>query len=280
MAAHPLHLRHAGAADDGKGNAGTIVFLHGFPLAGSLWDAQMASLPDGWRGIAPDLRGFGRSPLGAAELPDGGAYPGVADPHEAVLTMDAMAADVARLVDEEVGGPVVICGLSMGGYVAFALWRQRPDLVRGLVLADTRAAADDPEGLETRRRMAETARTGGVEPIARAMVPKLLVPATMEGRPDVVEKVGAMIRGTSPRTIVAAVAGMAARPDSTPDLATIHVPTLVVVGTEDAITPVDGARAMAAALDAPVAEVPGAGHLTPVENPGAVNRALAEFLAP
>lgn len=260
--------------------AGTVLFLHGFPLDGSLWDAQIAGLPGGWAGIAPDLRGFGRTPLGAAELPSGSHDPdSIARQDEAVLTMDAMAADVARLIDDGVAGPVVVCGLSMGGYVAFALLRQRPDLVRALILMDTRAAADTPEARENRRRMADTARGAGVEPIARAMVPSLLARSTMEEHPDVVANVRGMIEGTSPRTVIAAAAGMAERPDSTPDLPELAVPTLVIVGAEDAITPPDEARTMAGAIPGARLEVvDGAGHLTAIERPGPVNRLIGDFL--
>lgn len=270
-----LHVRTTGSGD-----AGTILFLHGFPFDGSVWDPQMAALPTGWRGLAPDLRGFGRTPLGAAGLPTGADEPdAIARADEAVLTMDALAGDVARLVDERVGGPVVVCGLSMGGYVAFALHRLRPGLFRGLLLLDTRAGADTPEGRQGRRRMADTARQAGAAPIATAMLPALFAPASLDGRPDAVAKVRAMIQATAPRTLVAALAGMAARPDSTSDLPRIDVPTLVIVGAEDSITPPADARAMAAAVPgARLETIDGAGHLAALEAPGRVNPLIAAFL--
>lgn len=271
-----LHVRTAGSGD-----AGTILFLHGFPFDGSIWDRQIPHLPPGWRGLAPDLRGFGRTPLAAVELPAGSDRPdAVARPDEAVLTMTVLAADVARLIERHAAGPAVVCGLSMGGYVAFALRRLRPELVRGLVLMDTRAGADTAEARDNRRRMAETARQSGAAPIASAMVPSLLTPATLERQPDVVGHVRRMIEGTSPRTIIAALAGMADRPDSSPDLHHIDSPTLVLVGSEDAITPPDDAQAIAAAIPGARMEVvDGAAHLPGVERPEAVNALVSEFLA-
>ena len=271
-----LHVRSAGD----EGAAGTILFLHGFPFDGSIWDDQMAALPPGWRGLAPDLRGFGRSPLGAAELPSGGkAGAGVALPDEAVLTMASLAEDVAGLVEEQVGGPVVVCGLSMGGYVAFALLRSHPELVRALVLMDTRAGPDNDEGRENRRRVAASVREHGSRPLASSMLPTLFAPRSLEERGETAERVQAMMEQASPRTLIAALAGMAARPDSNPDLAGIRVPTLVLVGAEDSITPPDAARAMATAIPhARLEVVAGAGHLACVEAPETTNRLLASFL--
>lgn len=270
-----LHVRTAGSGD-----AGTIAFLHGFPFDGSVWDRQISGLPPGWRGLAPDLRGFGRTPLAAAELPAGSdGVHAVAHPDEAVLTMDALASDVARLIERHAAGPTVVCALSMGGYVAFALRRLRPELIRGLVLMDTRAGADSEEARDNRRRMADTARRAGAESIATAMLPSLLAPATHERNPDVVARVRRMIEGTSPRTIIAALAGMAARPDSSPDLPAIDSPALVIVGAEDTITPPEDADAMAAAIPhARLVVVDGAGHLPGLEQPEPVNALISEFL--
>ncbi len=268
--------------DEGRDPRGTIVFVHGFPFDGSMWDPQLADLPDGWRGIAPDLRGFGKSALDA--LPGavstgkkiGG---GVALAAEPVLTMARFADDMAAIIDERAGGQAVVCGLSMGGYVALELWRRHPERVRALVLADTRAEADDDEGRENRLRMAQTARSAGARPIARSMLPSLLSEATRTSAPELVARVEAMILGTPPETLIAALAGMAARHDMTATLPGIAVPTLVLVGAEDAITPSPGARRMAMAIPAArVQEIAGAGHLSNLEKPGIFNRALAEFL--
>ena len=264
----------------GDGDAGTVLFVHGFPFDGSIWDAQLAALPEGWRGLAPDLRGFGRSPLGADELPSGGrAGAGVAFREEVVLTMDALAADLAETARKHADGPVVVCGLSMGGYAAFALLRKHPDLIRALVLMDTRAEPDGDAGRETRRRMAATARQSGARAIASAMLPGLLSTTTRQGGADVAERIQAMIEATPPRTIVAALAGMASRPDSTRDLPGIMVPTLVIVGAEDTLTPPESARAMAEAIPGAQLEViAGAAHLPCVEAPEETSYLLADFL--
>jgi pimeloyl-ACP methyl ester carboxylesterase len=236
----------------------------------------------GWRGLAPDLRGFGRSPIdGDGCAPTGkrmGA--GIALPDEPVLSMACLADDVARLIEDEADGPAVVCGLSMGGYVALELVRRHPHLVRGLVLADTRAEADTDEGRENRMSVAQTVRRKGTGPVARAMIPDLLAEQTRAGRPGVEERVREMILDTHARTVIAALAGMACRHDATGDLDGIEAPTLVVVGEHDAITPPDTARAMADAIPgAELVVIPDAGHLTPMENPDAFNRALDDFLA-
>jgi 3-oxoadipate enol-lactonase len=167
----------------------------------------------------------------------------------------------------------------MGGYVAFALWRRRPELVRALVLADTRPDADSAEARENRARMADTARRAGPAAVAGAMLPSLLAGRTMEAQPDVVDAVRDMIATTATETLVAALAGMAARPDSSPDLEGIDVPTLVVVGEHDALTPPGIARSMADRIPRCRLEVlPDAGHVSNLESPGAFTAALKEFL--
>ena len=269
-----LHVRTAGSGD------GTIVFIHGFPFDGSIWNLQLEALPPGWRGVAPDLRGFGHSPLGVGSLPrgrEGGA--GVAYPEEAVLSMDVAAADVAELIERYADGPAVVCGMSMGGYVAFALLRQRPELVRGLILMDTRPGPDDDEGRENRRRMASTVRTAGSAPVAAAMLGSLISDTTRQHHPDLVGKLRSIMEGTAPETIVAALAGMAARHDFTHELPQLDLPALVLVGAEDTITPPDLSRAMAAALPRARLEIiDGAAHLPGLEKAPVVNRLIADFL--
>ncbi len=273
-------LRETGPS--GAEARGTIVFLHGFPFDGSMWEPQLAGLPDGWRGIAPDLRGFGANALDAlpGEVSTGKRMGGgIALPAEPVLTMARLADDIAAVIDERGAGRVVVCGLSMGGYVALELWRRHPERVRALVLADTRSEADDDEGRENRLRMAQTARSAGARPIATSMLPSLLSAATRRDRPEVVIRVNDMMLGTAPETLVAALAGMAARHDMTAALPDISVPTLVLVGAEDTITPPSGARRMATAIPgATLQEIDGAGHLSNLERPEPFNRSLMEFL--
>jgi 3-oxoadipate enol-lactonase len=273
-----LHTRRGG---DGTGERGTVVFIHGFPFDGSLWELQLEGLPAGWIGLAPDLRGFGRSPMGGRDELVGGSRVGgrIARRDEPVLTMDRLADDVADVVATVGGGPVVVCGLSMGGYVAFSLWRRHPGLVRALVLADTRAEADSDEGRENRMRMAQIARDSGPGAIAAAMLPSLLSDRTLDQRPEVALRVREMMTGTSAETLVAALAGMAARRDSVSDLPGMDVPAMVLVGEEDRLTPPDAARAMAQRLPRARLEViPGTGHVSNLEDPAAFNALLAGFL--
>lgn len=240
-----------------------ILFVHGFPFHGGMWAAQAGAL-SGWQAVVPDLRGFGQSGRGA--LDD--------------WTMDTFADDLAALVGVLGLGPAVVCGLSMGGYVAFAFWRRHRDLCRGLVLADTRAAADTEVGRAGRREMADRVLAEGTGFVADDMLPRLLSGYTRRERPAVVTRVRAMIEGTPAETIARAQRAMAVRPDSRRDLGGIDVPVLVVAGEEDALIPVGEAEAMATTIPGARLElVPDAGHLAPTEDAVAFNRILAGWLA-
>jgi pimeloyl-ACP methyl ester carboxylesterase len=213
--------------------------------------------------IAPDLRGFGAS--GSGEGP---------------VTMEQFADDLeAILFVLGVVGQVTLVGLSMGGYIAWQFLPKYRHRLRALVLCDTRAAADSPAAAENRRKMAETIEAEGTDALARAMFPKLLAKQTIETRPDLVEGLRQVMLHADPKGVAAAQRGMAARPDSTERLASIDVPTLVVVGEEDQITPVDEMRQLAKAIPASqFAVVSRAGHMSPLENPTEFNSILMEFL--
>jgi 3-oxoadipate enol-lactonase len=237
-----------------------VVLLHAFPLNRSMWEAQMAALLGECRCIAPDLRGFGDSP-------STGPY-----------SMDRYADDVAALLDALRIEKSVICGLSMGGYVALALWRRHPSRIRGLVLADTRAAADTLDGAAKRIELIELARQEGVPAVVERQLPGLLGKSTREKHPDLMERIRSMVR-TNVEGVTGALEAMRTRPDSTRLLPTIDVPTLIVVGEEDAITPVKEARAMHAAIpNSRLEVVPEAGHLSNLERPAAFNTALSDFV--
>lgn len=239
-----------------------VVLLHGFPFNRSLWRGQVESLSASRRVFAPDLRGHGETSV--AEGP---------------ATMEEMAEDLAALLDELKVERAVVGGLSMGGYVALAFMRAHPERVGALVLADTRAQADSDDARRTREETARRALSEGMGPIADAMLPKLLAPATRERRPDLVARVREMILGTKPEGAAAALRGMAVRRDQTDLLETINVPTLIVVGSEDAITPPSDSEAMSAKIGgARLVKIEGAGHVSNVERPGEFDRALAEFL--
>ncbi len=210
------------------GGGWPVVLIHAFPLNADMWRPQLERVPDGWRFIAPDMRGFG---------PDAMADPGR-------ITLDDMASDVAALLDLLGIDPAVIGGLSMGGYITLALFRLAPERFSGMILADTKAQADTPEGLEGRRRMIARAGAEGPSGVADMMLPKLLGTTSSQLRPDLPAKVRAMIESAGTAGIVAAIAAMMARPDSTPQLARTACPTLVIVGEEDELTPVADAAAL------------------------------------
>ena len=250
-------------ADDGPGPV--VVLLHGFPLDLTMWDVQRATLGSMYRVIAPDLRGHGRS-----AAPDG-IYP-----------IDDMADDVVELLDSlRIAEPVVLGGLSMGGYIALSIAARYPKRLRGLILMNTRAAADTPETAKIREELArEVEESGSVLPIVTTMLPRLFSPITQSRRPELVAQVRQVMENTSPRGAAGAMRGLAARPDRTADLARITLPALVMTGSEDALIPPDESRTMASAMpNAELVVIPEAGHLAPMEHPAAANGAILRFLS-
>lgn len=247
-----------------RGHGAPLVFVHGFPLSHAMWLPQLQAFHTSHRVIAPDLRGFGGSDV----------VPGKS-------TMRQFADDVAGLLDAlGVAEPVVLCGLSMGGYVAWQFAKHHAAKLRALVLCDTKAAADTPEAAETRRKMAEHVLKFGTGAVAEAMPAKLFAAATRSDQPQIVADLRRTIAATDPRGLAAAQLGMAEREEVCDFLPTIRVPTLVLVGRDDAISPPDEMRRMAEAI--PGAEfhiLDGAGHLSNLERPEAFNRALASFVA-
>lgn len=250
-----------GVVDQGQGSP--LVFVHGFPLNHALFNAQIPVFADEHRVIAPDLRGFGSS----VET-------------EGTVSMEDFADDLAAILDFlDVKEPVVLCGLSMGGYIAWQFVRKYRPRLRGLVLCDTRASADAPDVVENRLKLAKMVTERGTQPVVEAMLPKAVGAKTLADRPEVLDAVRGMILTSDPSGVAAASRGMANRPDMTALLPAIDLPTLVVVGADDALTPVDEMRDMAAAIrGAQFKVVPEAGHLAPLENPVVFNAVLAEFL--
>lgn len=246
--------------DTGMGRP--VVLIHGYPFNRSLWNEQVAVLSSSYRVIAPDLRGFGETE--SAEGP---------------ATMNRMADDVARLMDHLEISQAVIGGLSMGGYVALAFYKQFPSRVRALVLADTRAQADTEETKQTRAQQAEKALSEGMAGIADAMLPKLLTPETVSKRPEVVKRVRDMMLKTKPEGAASALLGMAEREDQTPLLSRIALPTLILVGAEDAITPVADSEKMHNAIaGSRLVVLENAGHVSNLERTDEFNKNLLDFL--
>jgi pimeloyl-ACP methyl ester carboxylesterase len=248
--------------DEGEGLP--VIFIHAFPLNQTMWDEQVTGIRGTCRAITLDLRGFGRS--GFART---------------AHSIDQMAADVRGLLKGLGIDRVVLVGLSMGGYVTFAFYRNHPECVRALVLADTRATADTQEGRERRIKSAEKAERDGSAAIADDMVPMLLGRSSLNARPDLIARTREMIEANSPAGIAAAQRAMAARRDSTDLLAAMNLPVMIIVGSEDSLTPPIEATTMHQAIRGSRLEViQGAGHLSNLEQPRLFNEALIEFIQP
>lgn len=248
-----------------EGGAGrAAVLLHAFPLSADMWEAQLERVPDGWWFIAPDLRGFG---------------PGES-PVDTSQRMDDYAGDVLALMDALAIETAVIGGLSMGGYITFAMVRRALERFTGIVLADTKAPPDTEEGRAGRRAMSETVKSSGVSAIVDTLIPRLLGETTRRERPEVVARARQLMSGNSVAAIDAALHALMIRPDSTPDLARIGCPALVIVGQEDTLTPLAEAELLASSIrGAELVILPRAGHLSNLEAPEMFSGALAAFLS-
>lgn len=248
-------------AYDDVGVGEPVVFLHAFPLNRTMWAPQTSALAASWRCLTIDTRGFGES--------------SAADP----FTVDRYADDVVAVLDHAGIDHATIVGLSMGGYVAFALWRRASDRVRALVLANTRAIADSPDAVARRRELIALARSDGVSAVADRQLIGLLGKTTRERRPEVQATARAIAEAATVDGVVGALEALIARPDSTATLATITAPTLFIAGEEDVITPPKEARAMHdAVLGSRLEILSRAGHLSNLETPAAFNIVLSEFL--
>ena len=244
------------------GNGTPILLIHGFPLDHTMWRSQIEGLQTGARLIAPDLRGFGYSGEAADTMP-----------------MEDYAADLHALLHSLNIKQVVLCGLSMGGYVALAFYARYPETVQGLILANTRAGADSEPAREGRYASAKKAFEEGVHVIAQAMLPKMLTDDTRENRITLAEYVRSMMARQRANGVAAALRGMAARPDRTPMLGSINVPTLIVTSRQDTLIPLSESEIMARAIPgSQLVAIPDAAHLSNMENPDAFNAAVKEFI--
>jgi pimeloyl-ACP methyl ester carboxylesterase len=242
---------------------GVLVLIHAFPLNARMWQRQLALADGGWHVVAPQLRGF-----------DGG------DSDPATNSIDDFAGDVVDLLDALHVQEAVVGGLSMGGYIAFAILRHAARYVQGLILADTKAPADTPEGVEGRKKLIRIADDRGPAAVADEMIPKLLGEATRRERPEIVAEVRSLILSNSTGAITGGLRALMTRPDSSPLLETIHVPTLVIVGSEDTVTPPSAARDLQRSIaGSQLVEIAAAGHLANLEQPELFDAAVGEFLS-
>jgi len=241
-----------------------ILFIHGYPLSRKLWKPQLSSLAGSARLLAPDLRGFGESD---ATL---GPY-----------SMELLANDCISFLDQlGVVQPVMICGLSMGGYVAFALYQKYPSRVSGLILAATRAAGDSQEAKTNRDKAIQLVEKEGVEAIARLMLPKMLASHTYTSRYELVEYVRSILLSASVPGIMGVLAGMRDRSDSTSILTQINVPTLLIFGEEDQFALRPEVEAIHHSIKGSQLHwIPDAGHLINLEQPVIFNTLVKEYLA-
>jgi pimeloyl-ACP methyl ester carboxylesterase len=249
-------------AYDDTGEGQPVVFVHGFPHHRKLWAPQLRALSAHSRVIAPDLPGFGES-----DMPER-------------FSIDAWADGLARFLDALGIERAIIAGLSMGGYITLAFWRLHQDRAVALILADTRAGADSEEGKQKRRETIELARREGPTAVARTLLPGMVGKSTRDREPSVVATMRAMLESASVDSIVGASEAMMNRADATSSLATIDVPTLIVAGEEDVLTPPRESQAMHAAISGSRLEIiPAAGHVSNIERPAAFNQVVSEFLA-
>ncbi|MQF48548.1 alpha/beta fold hydrolase [SAR202 cluster bacterium AC-647-N09_OGT_505m] len=250
--------------DRGSGDGPPLLLVHGFPLDKRMWEPQVQALTGEFRIITADLRGHGESQVTP------GPY-----------TMDLLADDLKGLMDALSLQSVVLGGFSMGGYAVFSFYRKYPERVHSLMLLDTRPQPDSDDAKKGREDMAQLAEREGAGPIAERLIPRLLAPDTVANRQDVVDKVRTMITQCPVEGIAGDLRGMALREDSSDLLSKIDVPTLIVVGDQDAITPPAESHMMASIINgATVVEVSGSGHLSNLENPDEFNHAIHDFLHP
>ena len=244
------------------GTGPTLILVHGFPLDQRMWRHQLAQLAQHYHVLAPDLRGFGRSTL------SDNAY-----------SLRELADDIDFIRQHLAADqPIALCGLSMGGYVAFEYWQHYRQHLSMLVLANTKPTGDDDAARDGRLKMAQAALESGAWPAVSPMLPKLLAEATRQEQPSVVEEVEAMMRSASADAIAAAQTAMAARADFSSSLPLIQVPTLVITGQADPIAPPAATEAWAQRIaDSRYVCLADAGHLTPLEQPALFNQALLEF---
>ncbi len=248
---------------DDVGQGKPLVLLHGWPLSAAMWRPQIAALQKFCRLVVPDLRGFGGTPG-----------------FEGAPSLEQMADDVNMLLDQiPIQEPIVLAGLSMGGYVALEFARKYAGRLRGLILADTRAEGDSAEGKANRDKMIAFAEQHTAGEVMDQLAPKLFAADTLKDRPEVVAELRKVGAAQSRAGIISGARALRDRPDQTPFLAAIKAPSLVIVGSEDALTPPAMSQTLVAGIQgAKLVTIPGAGHMSNLEQPDLFNDAVRSFL--
>jgi len=244
--------------DEGEGLP--VVLLHGFPFSGRMWNRQVVALTPAHRVITPDFRGFG----------DSGGAPS---------TVEQLAGDVQALVEHLELAPFVLGGFSMGGYAAFRYLAQHVDRVHALMLLDTRAEPDAPEAKQRRYAAIDRIKSEGADGFLNDFARLVLSPKTVESRPDIVAQVRQMMEEERTESLIGGLKAIAERPDSTQLLGGLRMPTLIVVGEDDKATPPESAKKMHETISGSrLVTIPGAGHMTSIEQSEHFTKALREFL--
>jgi 3-oxoadipate enol-lactonase len=256
-------------AYDDQGEGIPMVCIHGYPLNRQIWRPQWEGLASSARVVAPDLRNHGDSFVRENNIP-----------LTAVHSMDLLAEDLAHLFDFiNVRQPVIINGLSMGGYVALAFFRQYPSRVRGLILTATRARPDSDGEKGNRLKAIQLAETQGVRPIVDGMLQRLVSPKTVSEKPGLVDRIREVMMSSTVEGVVGDLKGMMDRLDARPLLPTIHIPVLILVGTDDQIIPLEEAEAMNEKIpNSRLEMIRDAGHLLNMEQPEMYNRVVRDFI--
>jgi 3-oxoadipate enol-lactonase len=251
-------------AYDDEGSGPPLVLVHGHPFDRSMWAPQVAAFAtSGWRVIAPDLRGYGKTTV----------VPGV-------TMLDTFAADIIGLLDHLGIDAFVLGGLSMGGQIVMECYRQFAPRTRGLILADTFPQAETEEGKKARNEVADRLLREGMRDYADEVLPKMIAPYNVLSMPAVASHVHGMMAATPAEGAAAALRGRAERRDYRALLADVSVPALIVVGRDDEYTPVRDAEDMRELIpNATLAVINGAGHLPNLEQPTDFNNALRQFLS-
>ena len=244
-----------------KGTGKALVLVHGFPMDHRIWNDQLEGLCGVYRVIAVDLKGFGKSRSNEA------------------FTIDSMADELVDFVKAVDAYPCFLAGLSMGGYIALSLAVRHPESLQGLIIVSSKSEADTPAGKEGRQKTAQLAQEKGSIAVAEQMLPRVLTEETIKGNPELVGKMRQIMEACPANTIANASFAMRERADRTADLPGLNMPVLVVLGERDTLLPVNGGRKLAEACpNGRLVVVAGAGHVPCMENPKAMNGALAEFV--